>query len=497
MKKLKTLMCAAAGIAAVQSIFPYCVNAEDDVVYGKMNIPYAEFYSGEGVGYEVDAVSSATTKKWKKNEEGALFEGTFNQGNEDGTGTILGVTYPVAISKSDLESLGESNYSFTPLESKPEAYKNVTVSEGSVSFSGVQDDTPETASGSAVKLSTATAWGDYLIDVENKPEMGVIYGALIKTTDGKTYGMRHEENIWRGELAWSSGIVTTEPHGNTLSYKNFESLMGATINEVVFITADGYVSVETDTYVPVKFNSEIKINDANSGSGSTYMELSGIPSDYDAEYAVGEGFSVSGTQLNYTDAMPGQYTLTISDKNKKYADLSSDFVLSTDSVPADYNDGSVVKAKDADEKDYENFIKNITKVSVNGTEYSASGKKSVKIIREDGTIDFSAVSGDKNVFDGSGRYDLSVQSTGYNNSLDISISSENENTALVTTASAVLTEANKQNNTTAAATTTAKTASVNKTESTPKTGVKGVALPVALLAVSAFVATVLKKKNNI
>ena len=57
---------------------------------------------------------------------------------------------------------------------------------------------------------------------------------MIKTTDGKTYGMRHEENIWRGELAWSSGIVTTEPHGNTLSYKNFESLMGATINEVVF-----------------------------------------------------------------------------------------------------------------------------------------------------------------------------------------------------------------------------------------------------------------------
>ena len=97
----------------------------------------------------------------------------------------------------------------------------------------MQDDTPETASGSAVKLSTATAWGDYLIDVENKPEMGVIYGALIKTTDGKTYGMRHEENIWRGELAWSSGIVITEPHGNTLSYKNFESLHCTPENNII------------------------------------------------------------------------------------------------------------------------------------------------------------------------------------------------------------------------------------------------------------------------
>lgn len=212
-----------------------------------MNIPYSDFYAAEfgnsSNAYEVDAFSSATTSKWQKNGAGQLFEGTFNQPNDDGTGKILGVTYPVAITQTDLDALGNENYDFTPLDSEPEAYKNVIVSDGSVSFSAVQDSTPTTASGASIKLSTNTPWGDYLIDVENAPEIGAIYGALIKTADGKTYAMRHEENIWRGELAWSSGIKTTEPHGNTLSYENFTDLIGATITKVTFITTDGYTTL--------------------------------------------------------------------------------------------------------------------------------------------------------------------------------------------------------------------------------------------------------------
>ena len=81
-----------------------------------MNIPYADFYAAElSNSVPVDAVSSATQNKWKGNstgkigddgkwQNGGLAAGTFNEEGENGGGKILGVTYPVEISKADLES---------------------------------------------------------------------------------------------------------------------------------------------------------------------------------------------------------------------------------------------------------------------------------------------------------------------------------------------------------------------------------------------------------
>lgn len=499
--KKKNLISFVAASAMVLSSVPFAASAEDEVIYGTMNIPYNDFYSaefGESTNaYEVDAMSSATTGKWSKNGEGELFEGTYNQANEDGTGTILGVTYPVAITQAELDALGENNYNFTALDSEPAAYKTVTVTDGVASFSAVQDNTPTTAEGVTVKLGTSTAWGDYIIDFENL-ETGAIYGALIKTTDGNTYAMRHEENIWRGELAWSSGIKTSEPHGNTLSYENFVSLMGATINEVVFITLDGYTTVATETYVPVKFASEVAIENAESGTGKTSMTLTGFPDDFAKSYTIdGDGFTVSDTEISYADALPSSYTLTISDSSGKYADVSGSFILSTDSMPATYADGKLVKAENADDTDFANFVKNISVVSVNGTEYAASGRGSVKIIGEDGTIDFAAASKNVNIFDGSGNYSMTVSATGYNNSLDIEIKAETPVTTTEAPAPAATTTSSKTNATTTAkpaTTSTAKT-TASPTDS-PKTGVAGMAVPLTAMALAGVSAFVFRKKND-
>ena len=94
-----------------------------------MKIPYAEFYAGEGTS-EVDAVTSATDAKWKKE---ALVGGTYNNGDHQ----ILGVIYNVDISSSDLAALGENNYGFVESDSVPAAYKEVSVKDGKVSFSAV------------------------------------------------------------------------------------------------------------------------------------------------------------------------------------------------------------------------------------------------------------------------------------------------------------------------------------------------------------------------
>lgn len=62
------------------------------------------------------------------------------------------------------------------------------------------------------------------------------------------------------------------------------------------------------------------------------------------------------------------------------ADIDADFVLSSDTNPAyynrDYSAPAVIKKGSADEADFANYLKNITKVSVNGKEYAASGKGS-------------------------------------------------------------------------------------------------------------------------
>ncbi|MDE6833040.1 MAG: DUF1533 domain-containing protein [Ruminococcus sp.] len=495
MKKITSLISVATLAVSLTGIVPVTAEAEENIIYGTMNIPYSDFYKAELSGsineYEVDAVSSATTSKWSKNGKGELFEGTYNQANEDGTGTILGVTYPVAITQSDLDSLGENNYNFTAMDSVPSAYKTVTLQDGKAVFSVVQSETSVIAEESTIKLSANTPWGDYLIDVENAPEMGAIYGALIKTSDGSIYAMWHEANIWRGEIAWSSGIKTSEPHGNNLPYENFINLMGSTINEISFITLDGYTSIPTNTYVPVKFDGNINISESVSGTGKTSFTAENFPDDYSKSYNIADNFTVTDGEISYTDALAGSYTLTISDSSGKYADMTSDFILSTDYMPAKYIGGGVIaKADGTEESDFTNFIRNISTVTVNGTDYSASGRGSIKIIGDDGKIDTSASSRDVKIFGNQGTYTISVKATGYNNTLDFNFETDGTsgNPAPVTT-----TNTNNNNNTT---TTKANTTTSYAGKESPKTGVAGVAVPVTVMASAIATAFALKKKNK-
>ena len=300
MNKRKSLICAACAAICLSSV-PFSASAAEtgDYVYGTMNIPYADFYKGEFKNspnaYDVDAVSSATSGKWKMNEEGKLVEGTFNEANAEGEGgKILGVTYPVAVKKDDLSAVsGKMN--FTETSDVPAAYKVVSVDNGAISFSEVKDSTPEKLTGEAT-ITANTAWGDYLVNVSDKPQdMGAISGAVIRTTDGKAYGMRHLENIWRGELAWSSGVKKTEPHGNELSYENFKDLMGATISEVTYITKNGYYTAETSLYVPVRFEATVTVENAAADSGKTTFKTEGLE-DYGTS---AESFSFLKTFIAY------------------------------------------------------------------------------------------------------------------------------------------------------------------------------------------------------
>ena len=478
-KGLTVAMAAAmlAGPVSVPAVFNNGVavvkadetNKGQDV-YVLMNIPYADFYKAElNNTVKVDATTSATKTKTKS----TLANGSYHA---DNTGEhISGITYPVKIKTgTDLSKLTKitdaskvsitvnmkgkettteykgkdalfesADYSYYVLSTAPAYYKELTVNEdGTYSF-GKTTATEKTVEGAAIeKFKTSSKYGDYQLNLnfDKVADSDQISGntkvlaAVITTTDGTQYGLRHVENIWKGtEFAWGTGF-TTQSHGCPISGEHYASMMGKTIDAVTYYTENGVVKYDIDdTYVPYKFDtSAFKVENADVTSGSAKVTVPTLPEAYDAEYAV-EGLtnvSVENGTLKYnaTGVKPGQYTLNVTDKSSKYVPFSTSFTLTTDNVVAVYNNNvkapALVAAKDVQADDFANFVKNIQKVSVNGKEYAASGKGSVKLINEDGTLVTTA-----DALKAEGTYNIVVTATGYNKTLEFTYTNKSDTTA--------------------------------------------------------------------
>ena len=478
-KGLTVAMAAAmlAGPVSVPAVFNNGVavvkadetNKGQDV-YVLMNIPYADFYKAElNNTVKVDATTSATKTKTKS----TLANGSYHA---DNTGEhISGITYPVKIKAgTDLSKLTKitdaskvsitvnmkgkettteykgkdalfesADYSYYVLSTAPAYYKELTVNEdGTYSF-GKTTATEKTVKGAAIeKFKTSSKYGDYQLNLnfDKVADSDQISGntkvlaAVITTTDGTQYGLRHVENIWKGtEFAWGTGF-TTQSHGCPISGEHYASMMGKTIDAVTYYTENGVVKYDIDdTYVPYKFDtSAFKVENADVTSGSAKVTVPTLPEAYDAEYAV-EGLtnvSVENGTLKYnaTGVKPGQYTLNVTDKSSKYVPFSTSFTLTTDNVVAAYNNDvkapALVAAKDVQADDFANFVKNIQKVSVNGKEYAASGKGAVKLINADGTLVTTA-----DALKAEGTYNIVVTATGYNKTLEFTYTNKSDTTA--------------------------------------------------------------------
>ena len=523
-KGLTVAMAAAmlAGPVSVPAVFNNGVavvkadetNKEQDI-YVLMNIPYADFYKAElnKNDVKVDVTTSATKAKTRS----TLANGSYHA---DNTGEhISGITYPVKIKAgtnlSNLTKITDASnvsitvnmkgkettkeykgkdalfesadYSYYELgTTAPAYYKELTVNEdGSYSF-GKTTATEKTVEGAAIeKFKTSSKYGDYQLNLnfEKVADSDQISGntkvlaAVITTTDGTQYGLRHVENIWKGtEFAWGTGF-TTQSHDCPISGEHYASMMGKTIDAVTYYTENGVVKYDIDnTYVPKKFDtSDFKVENADVTLGSVKVTLPTLPEDYDAEYAA-EGLtnvSVENGILKYnaTGVKPGQYTLNVTDKSSKYVPFSTSFTLTTDNVVAVYNNNAkapaLVAAKDVQADDFANFVKNIQKVSVNGKEYEASGKRAVKLINEDGTLVTTA-----DALKAEGTYNIVVTATGYNKTLEFTYTNKSDTTA---TKPSATTTATKPSATTTAAKPTAKPAkkvTVKKQKAKVKAGKK-------------------------
>ena len=436
------------------------VKAETKETYVLMNIPYAAFYKAETTNnaVEVDAFTSATLNKTRTT---GLAGGSYHA-NEDGS-KIDGITYAVKVDSSvDLTKYKEvkdtdtveitvtnrgqtstttlegkdtlfqnETYAYYPLTEVPANYKEVSLDEnGNLVFSEVKGQEAKALTGVTAELLTQSSYGDYQLNLDGLPEDEItssnVNAVVVKTTDGTAYGMRHLENIWRGnELAWSTGY-TDSVHGCPTSSAHYASMMGKTIDSIEYYTTNGLYTIDIeDLYVPVKFaktEDAVKVADADISEGKTTIELN-LQDDFDPEYSVdGLDVTVEGNVLTYKAATetraagsiePGKYTLTVKDKNGKYADIVTSFLLTTTDMPAAYDSENkkLVEAEGFDADALNSYIGKIASVNVNGTDYAATGRGKVEIIGSDGTLKTDAAPF-KDAAAGT-EFQITVTSTGY------------------------------------------------------------------------------------
>ena len=430
------------------------VKAEKKETYVLMNIPYVAFYKSETTNndVDVDVFTSATKNKTRTT---GLAGGSYHE-NADGS-QIDGITFAVKVDPSvDLTKYKEvkdtdkvditvtnrgqtstttlegkdtlfenETYAYYPLTEASANYKEVSMDkDGKLVFSEVKGQKAEALTGVTAELLTQSSYGDYQLNLDGLPEDKIassnVNAVVVKTTDGTAYGMRHLENIWRGnELAWSTGY-TESVHGCPTSSAHYASMMGKTIDSIEYYTTNGLYTIDVnDLYVPVKFaktEDAVKVADADISAGKTAIELN-LRDDFDPEYTVeGLNVKVEGNVLTFkadSSINPGKYTLTVKDKNGKYADLKTTFILSTTDMPATYDadNKKLTVAENSNEEAFNTYIGNITSVNVNGTDYAASGRGSVKIIDKDGTLVTDAAPF-KDAAVGT-EFQITVTSTGY------------------------------------------------------------------------------------
>ena len=415
--------------------------------YVLMNIPYSAFYKAEvNNDVDVDVFTSATLNKTRT---ASLAGGSYHT-NADGS-QIDGITFPVKVTDdmdmskytqvTDDDSVDitvtnrgqtstttytgkdalfqNADYAYYNLTEVPSYYKEVSVDkDGNLTF-GKTVGNVTTLEGLSAELSTETGYGDYQLDIDGLrdklTELGVsnVNAVVVNTKEGSSYGLRHLENIWRmEELAWAAGF-TEAVHGCPTSSDHYKAMMGQTVTSATYYTDKGMYNIPlADIYVPVKFTYDLEVANATITAGKTEVTVTGLPDDYAAEYKVDglDGVSVQNGVLTFSNAKKGKYTLTISDKNGKYADITTEFELYTEAMPAAYDADkkALVKTADATDEEFADYIRSISVVNVNGKDYRATGRGATVIINEDGSIKTDAAP-----FAEGDTFEITVSATGY------------------------------------------------------------------------------------
>lgn len=432
-----------------------------DLVYGTVDLPYADFYYGEinsvepdfeateadleaadaieAAGLEAegmyDAVTSAT------NSKSTRYEQTYYE--EDGEGAkILGVAgVNVAINRALYEdakaqieagaecanALLEIVENMTVVDEMPAEFK-VIGADGTLSATLGNTVVPEEAEASFTSVSV---WGNYQISVEGiELDAATIQGGLIETSDGTIYGLEHNDNLWlsAGEIAFAVEEFT-EPHGNTPSYQRFADMQGKTITKVVYmVTNDDDIEIDTDFFVNYQLEEGYGVTGDeeltySAGGTEVSYELT-VPEDSDyalssitfgrAAQDITAVKAEDGVITLPADFKPGSYSFVFEDE--KYAGLKFSTLVDSGLSEEDITFNGETFEINSDSITATDFIGNLSAVSIDGEPVSGKGLSAI-LFDENGNLNLDAeiTNDDKTtaLFPEGASYEVTIESTAY------------------------------------------------------------------------------------
>ena len=237
-------------------------------LYGKANLTYKEFYSGDVSSTDsFDAVTTATVNK------SSVLSSAWTDYDKDtaeaaGGYHVKGVANVNVAVDSDLyvesvilkdadkelsgvyEEASEITLNENPSQA-PAQYKTLQNNGSYVSNNKVID----TVTDAVPSLTTASTWGEYEIDVVEKSTKYLrnsredtfavgssIQGIIVETTDGYKVGMEHLSNIWVQPYKLSFNAVNEAATTGIAKSDNtaeFKKLVNKTINKITYITPEG------------------------------------------------------------------------------------------------------------------------------------------------------------------------------------------------------------------------------------------------------------------
>lgn len=436
--------------------------AENTLLYGTVNLPYADFYYGElnniepetdatsgnydsedlaiAAGYEeegmYDAVTSATTSKSKR------FEATYFQEVETGV-NILGVAnVNVAISKAlydDVQNaiaagtacknpLIEIVSAMTLSDQVPAEYKVIN-SDGTLSKTIGNTITAENVTAT---LTTVSSWGNYQIDFEGlELEAAVVQGAIMETSDGAVYGLQHEDNLWLQTSELSFPVEPfTESHGNEVAYQRFVDLPGKTITKITYLVANGDdIEINTNLFCNYQLSDEYGVTGDETVTYSkdgtaVNVELT-VPED--SAYALtlikkGKA-SVDMSAVTYeenvvtlpADLTPGTYKINFEDAT--YTGVQHVVTVESGLNDGDVSfDGTTIQIAGDTGLTGKQFIANLSSAFVNGEKVSGKGLSSI-LFTEEGALNLEAKTTldetEVEVFPAGATYEVTLEATGF------------------------------------------------------------------------------------
>ncbi len=441
----------------------------ENYIYGKLNIPYADYYYGEINDIEpeadpakltpqldkedpitaaglreagqYDSVSSSTAKK------AASYKTVYSETVGEGSQINGVINVNVAISKKLYE------------EAKKAAEANTEAKNPLLTFVAALTDTTDTtpaeykvlnsdgvfsktvgttnkAEGAKAEITTTSSYGNYQIDIEGlELKVDNVQGVVLETKEGKKYGLEHLENIWLTptELAFAAAPFT-EVHNNAVDYLRYADIPGKTITKITYlIQDDADIEIDTDLLckqlAPENFTitgdeqaayskEGTKVNYTLTAEGSEYKLARVIYRRKDVE-DISSITAQDGVITLPKENVPGQYQFVFS--NDQYADLSFNTVIDSGLSAGDFSFAdNTLRLKENDKGlDIKTYINSTTSATVNETEYKGGkGRKfGTAIFNEDGSIKLDATTTsdgkDVPVFEAAGTYTVTIKAAGY------------------------------------------------------------------------------------